>query len=80
MQSAAPRPLSERTGVLDAFIALLVRALDLDRVLFLIDDGTGEHQHHEPRPYRRALQTQASRERVDIERSGGERVEQRIDR
>jgi signal transduction histidine kinase len=27
--------------VVDAFIALLVRALDLERVLFLIDDGSG---------------------------------------
>jgi signal transduction histidine kinase len=27
--------------VLEAFIALLVRALDLDRVLFLLDDGSG---------------------------------------
>jgi signal transduction histidine kinase len=33
--------LAERRGVIDAFIALLVRALDLERVLFLIDDGTG---------------------------------------
>jgi len=36
-----PKPLSERTGILEAFIALLVRGLDLDRVLFLLDDGTG---------------------------------------
>jgi signal transduction histidine kinase len=53
-QSAEPRPLSERTGVLEAFIALLVRALDLDRVLFLIDDGTGRSMrcvgHYGPVP------------------------------
>ena len=36
-----PRALAERAGVVEAFIALLVRALDLDRVLFLIDDGSG---------------------------------------
>jgi signal transduction histidine kinase len=36
-----PSALAERRGVIDAFIALLVRALDLERVLFLVDDGSG---------------------------------------
>jgi two-component system NtrC family sensor kinase len=36
-----PSALAERTGVVDAFVALLVRALDLERVLLLIDDGIG---------------------------------------
>jgi signal transduction histidine kinase len=46
--------LAERREVIDAFIALLVRALDLERVLFLIDDGTGRMLrcvgHHGPVP------------------------------
>jgi signal transduction histidine kinase len=36
-----PSALAERTAIVDAFIALLVRALDLERVLFLMDDGAG---------------------------------------
>jgi two-component system NtrC family sensor kinase len=40
-RTADPSALTERAGVIEAFIALLVRALDLDRVLFLIDDGSG---------------------------------------
>jgi signal transduction histidine kinase len=36
-----PGALTERTGLIEAFIALIVRALDLERVLFLVDDGTG---------------------------------------
>jgi len=40
-EAGRPRALAERTGVIEAFIALLVRALDLERVLFLIEDPTG---------------------------------------
>jgi signal transduction histidine kinase len=53
---SAPEPsaLAERREVIDAFIALLVRALDLERVLFLIDDGSGRALrcvgHHGPVP------------------------------
>jgi len=36
------RALAVRTGVVDAFVALFVRALDLDRLLFLIDDLPGQ--------------------------------------
>src|SRR5580765_863953 len=33
--------LAGRAGVVDAFVALLVRALDLDRVLLLLEEGPG---------------------------------------
>src|SRR5262245_38771236 len=33
--------LAGRAGVVDAFVALLVRALDLDRVLFLVEEAPG---------------------------------------
>ncbi|MGH7893474.1 MAG: two-component system sensor histidine kinase NtrB [Candidatus Binatia bacterium] len=36
-----PSALAGRAGVVEAFVALLVRALDLDRVLFLIEDLPG---------------------------------------
>ena len=53
-RAADSSALTERAGVIEAFIALLVRALDLDRVLFLLDDGSGRSMrcvgHYGPVP------------------------------
>jgi signal transduction histidine kinase len=40
-RAARPGALAGRASVVEAFIALLVRAFDLERVLFLVDDGPG---------------------------------------
>src|SRR5204863_10160497 len=39
--SGESKALAERQNVVEAFIALMVRALDLDRALLLMDDGSG---------------------------------------